>query len=168
MKFPHPLTLMCGCVLLAAAASHVLPPGEYDRRDDPVTSRRIVVAGTYHAVAPRPVGAFQALVAIPRGMADAARIGRLPASFVAPVSVRRGGRWKSIQAEARLTQKQAQSAGSAPAKADLSSLTSMLQNKWKSGSAASTKADELRAGQIHSFKITKLDAEAKKIEVALE
>ena len=74
MKFPHPLILLCGCVLLAAAASHVLPPGEYDRRDDPVTSRRIVVAGTYHTVAPRPVGAFQSLVAIPRGLADAATV----------------------------------------------------------------------------------------------
>ena len=74
MKFPHPLTLLCGCVLLAAAASHVLPPGEYDRRDDPITSRRVVVAGTYHAVPPRSVGAFQALVAIPRGMADAAAV----------------------------------------------------------------------------------------------
>jgi uncharacterized ion transporter superfamily protein YfcC len=65
---------MCGCVLLAAVASHVLPPGEYDRRDDPVTARQVVVAGTYHTVAPRPVGAFQALVAIPRGMADAAAV----------------------------------------------------------------------------------------------
>ena len=74
MKFPHPLTLLCGCVLLAAVASHVLPPGEYDRRDDPVTARQVVVAGTYHTVAPRPVGAFQALVAIPRGMADAAAV----------------------------------------------------------------------------------------------
>ena len=74
MKFPHPLTLLCGCVLLAAAASHVLPAGEYDRRDDPVTSRRVVVAGTFHAVPPRPVGLFQALVAIPRGMADAAAV----------------------------------------------------------------------------------------------
>lgn len=74
MKFPHPLTLLCGCVLLAAAASHVLPASEYDRRDDPVTSRRVVVAGTYHTVPPHPVGVFQALVAIPRGMADAAAV----------------------------------------------------------------------------------------------
>src|SRR6059036_431436 len=65
---------MCAGVLLAALASHVLPPGEYDRRDDPATGRRLVVAGTYHAVPPRPVGAFQALVAIPRGMADAASV----------------------------------------------------------------------------------------------
>ena len=65
---------MCAGVLLAALASHVLPPGEYDRRDDPATGRRLVVAGTYHAVPPRPVGPFQALVAIPRGMADAASV----------------------------------------------------------------------------------------------
>jgi uncharacterized ion transporter superfamily protein YfcC len=74
VKFPHPLTLLCGCVLLAAAASHVLPPGQYDRRDDPTTGRRVVVAGTYHTVPARPVGPFQALVAIPRGMADAAPV----------------------------------------------------------------------------------------------
>ena len=74
MRFPHPLTLLCGCVLLAAAASYVLPPGQYDRRDDAATGRRIVVPGTYHAVAPHPVGPFQALVAIPRGMADAAAV----------------------------------------------------------------------------------------------
>ncbi len=74
VRFPHPLVLLCGCVLLAAAASHVLPPGEYDRRDDPATGRRVVIAGTYHAMPPRPVGAFQALVAIPRGMADAAPV----------------------------------------------------------------------------------------------
>src|SRR5216110_3959227 len=65
---------MCAGVLLAALASHVLPPGQYDRRDDPATGRRLVVAGTYHAVPPRPVGPFQALVAIPRGMADAASV----------------------------------------------------------------------------------------------
>jgi uncharacterized ion transporter superfamily protein YfcC len=61
-------------VLVAAVASHVLPPGEYDRRDDPATGRRVVVPGTYHAVPARPVSAFQALVAIPRGMVDAAAV----------------------------------------------------------------------------------------------
>ncbi|HVH08489.1 MAG TPA: SLC13 family permease, partial [Gemmatimonadales bacterium] len=74
MRFPHPLTLLVGGVLIAALASHILPPGQYDRRDDPVTGRRVVVAGTYHAVAPQPVGAFQALVAIPRGMVDAGAV----------------------------------------------------------------------------------------------
>ena len=74
MRFPHPLTLLVAAVLVAALASHVLPPGEYDRRDDPATGRHVVVPGTYHAVAARPLSAFQALVAIPRGMGDAAAV----------------------------------------------------------------------------------------------
>jgi small subunit ribosomal protein S1 len=51
-------------------------------------------------------------------------------------------------------------------KADLSSLTSLLQARWK-GSAppASAGPEPLRAGQIRSFKITKLDADSKTIEV---
>ena len=48
LSFPHPLTLLTGCVCIAALLSHVLPAGRYDRRDDPVTGRSVVVAGTYH------------------------------------------------------------------------------------------------------------------------
>lgn len=73
-RFPHPLTLLTGCILAAAIGSYVLPAGEYERRDDPVTGRKVVVAGTYHHVQQRPVGPFGALVAIPRGMADAAPV----------------------------------------------------------------------------------------------
>jgi small subunit ribosomal protein S1 len=52
--------------------------------------------------------------------------------------------------------------------ADLSSLTSMLQARWKGKApAASTEPEPLSAGQIRSFKIVKLDAESKKIEVEL-
>src|SRR5256886_2701975 len=73
-KFPHPLVLLVAGTALAAAASWVLPAGQYERRDDPVTGRRVVVAGTYHAVPPHPVGPWRALVAIPKGMADAASV----------------------------------------------------------------------------------------------
>jgi small subunit ribosomal protein S1 len=49
---------------------------------------------------------------------------------------------------------------------DLSSLTSMLNAKWKSGAVASeAKKDQMAVGQIRSFRIAKLDAEAKKIEL---
>jgi small subunit ribosomal protein S1 len=55
----------------------------------------------------------------------------------------------------------------APA-ADLSSLTSMLQARWKSGPAGdSPKVDSPRTGQVRSFRITRLDPAAKKIEVEL-
>lgn len=56
----------------------------------------------------------------------------------------------------------------AEGKADLSSLSSMLTARWKGNvPAASSKPEPLSAGQIRSFKIVKLDADAKKIEVEL-
>ena len=60
--------------MAAALASYILPAGQYDRRDDPVTGRAVVVAGTYHHVARTPVGLFQALVAIPKGLAAAGSV----------------------------------------------------------------------------------------------
>jgi small subunit ribosomal protein S1 len=52
------------------------------------------------------------------------------------------------------------------AKADLGSLSAMLKDKWKSGTVpGSTAKAEVRAGQIRSFRITRLDAAAKKIEL---
>jgi small subunit ribosomal protein S1 len=54
------------------------------------------------------------------------------------------------------------------AKVDLSSLSSMLESRWKGNSpAVAAKPEALGAGQIRSFKIVKLDAETKKIEVEL-
>ena len=54
------------------------------------------------------------------------------------------------------------------AKADLSSLTSLLSARWKGNApAASAKPDPLAEGQIRTFKILKLDADTKKIEVEL-
>jgi small subunit ribosomal protein S1 len=54
-------------------------------------------------------------------------------------------------------------------KPDLSSLGSMLQERWKSGAAADeAKPEAVRAGQIRKFRIAKLDPATKKIELALE
>jgi small subunit ribosomal protein S1 len=53
-------------------------------------------------------------------------------------------------------------------KVNLSSLTSMLEAKWKGGeSGGGSKPEKARAGQVRSFRIAKLDAAAKKIEVEL-
>lgn len=73
-RFPHPLVLLSACIVLAAMASYVLPAGQYDRQQDEATGREVVVAGTYHEVEPNPVGFFDAVVAIPLGMADAASV----------------------------------------------------------------------------------------------
>ena len=54
------------------------------------------------------------------------------------------------------------------AKADLSSLGSMLQARWKSGAPASeTKPESARSGQIRKFRIAKIDKDAKKMELEL-
>ncbi|HZS29042.1 MAG TPA: S1 RNA-binding domain-containing protein, partial [Candidatus Angelobacter sp.] len=82
---------------------------------------------------------------------------------------------EGVFASCRMTAGQASSEQAPPAeskpkeaKADLSSLSSMLQARWKSGGASSeTKTQSAQAGQIRSFRISKLDPEAKKIELEL-
>jgi len=74
LSFPHPLTLLTACILAAALGSYLLPAGQYDRRPDPVTGRDIVVVGTYHHVDSSPVGPFDALVAIPKGLGAAGSV----------------------------------------------------------------------------------------------
>jgi len=74
MRLPHPVVLLLGAVAVAAALTWILPSGEFDRRDDASTGRRVVVAGTYHRVPPAPVGPFAAVVAVPRGIVEAADV----------------------------------------------------------------------------------------------
>ena len=51
---------------------------------------------------------------------------------------------------------------------DISSLTSMLEAKWKGGQATGApRREPVRAGQIRSFRIVKLDAAGKRIELEL-
>ena len=73
-RFPHPLVLLTGCIFVAALLSHILPAGQYDRREDAATGRKVVVAGSYHTVPQKPLSFFDAVLAIPKGMDDAASI----------------------------------------------------------------------------------------------
>ena len=73
-----------------------------------------------------------------------------------------------IHATCRVTAAAAKtSEAAAPAKADLSSLSSMLQARWKTGAGGPPKAEPARAGQVRSFRIIKLDRATKKIELEL-
>ena len=73
-RLPHPIVLLGAAVVVAAILTWVIPAGQFDRRDDPVTGRRVVVAGTYHPVAAAPVGPFGAAVAIPGGFVAGADV----------------------------------------------------------------------------------------------
>jgi uncharacterized ion transporter superfamily protein YfcC len=74
LRLPHPVILLGGAVVVAALLTWILPAGQFDRRDDAATGRRVVVAGTYHPVNPSHVGFFAAVVAIPRGFIAAAEV----------------------------------------------------------------------------------------------
>lgn len=77
---------------------------------------------------------------------------------------------EGIQATCRLSEAPAKEEKPAEIKADLSSLSSMLQAKWKGGFGAGPSApsrEPARAGQIRSFRIVKLEPGAKKIELEL-
>jgi len=74
LRLPHPIALLGGAVVVAAVLTWILPAGQYDRRDDFATGRRVVVAGTYHRTDAAHVGPFAAAVAIPRGFIAAADV----------------------------------------------------------------------------------------------
>jgi small subunit ribosomal protein S1 len=80
---------------------------------------------------------------------------------------------EGIQARCRISMPSATLAASSGAssggeKTDLASMTSMLQARWKSGATAeASKPQELKAGQVRSFRITKIEAPTKKVEVEL-
>ncbi|MBC6605225.1 YfcC family protein [Hymenobacter sp. BT188] len=73
-RFPHPLVLLVGFIVLATLLSYVLPAGVFERRADAATGREVVIPGSYHRVAPSPVSPLEAVVSIPRGMQEAASV----------------------------------------------------------------------------------------------
>jgi small subunit ribosomal protein S1 len=75
---------------------------------------------------------------------------------------------EGIQATCRIPAQAAAEQTAAETKADLSSLSSMLQSKWKGGAGGgNARPEPARAGQIRSFRIARLDPAAKKIELEL-
>jgi small subunit ribosomal protein S1 len=76
---------------------------------------------------------------------------------------------EGIQANCRIAAvRAAKEKAPAESKADLGSLSSMLKAHWKGGAAAAeSKPEAVRGGQVRSFRITKLDPNAKKIELEL-
>ncbi len=66
------------------------------------------------------------------------------------------------------SQSASESSMKAASKPDLSSLGSMLQARWKGNTAPSdVRPEAIRTGEIRKFRISKLDAAAKKIELEL-
>jgi small subunit ribosomal protein S1 len=86
------------------------------------------------------------------------------------------GRWRMESASSAVAKKPPKASGvsssepgsKASSKPDLSSLGSMLQARWKGNTAASdAQTEAIRTGEIRKFRISKLDAGTKKIELEL-
>ena len=73
-RFPHPLVLLMGFILLGMLLSYVVPAGEFVRHHDAATGREIVVPGSYHRVPATPVSPLDMLVDVPKGMLDAGAV----------------------------------------------------------------------------------------------
>lgn len=69
-QLPHIYVLLFGIIVACAIASWILPAGQFDREVNEA-GKELVVAGTYHAVDPTPVGPFQVLQSVYKGMTAA-------------------------------------------------------------------------------------------------
>ncbi|MBV9126576.1 MAG: YfcC family protein [Verrucomicrobia bacterium] len=74
--FPHPLALLIAGIALAAVLTWLVPAGKFERRTVELdgTKREVVLPGTYARTAAHPVGPFAALVAVPKGIINAADV----------------------------------------------------------------------------------------------
>ncbi|GHS93356.1 C4-dicarboxylate ABC transporter [Synergistales bacterium] len=72
-KLPHIYVLLVSIILLCAAASWVLPAGEFERVKN-AAGRTVVVSGSYHVIESTPVGLFAAIKAVYAGLVDAADV----------------------------------------------------------------------------------------------
>ena len=62
-RLPHIYALLFGIMAVCAAASWVLPAGEFERTVNEA-GRSVVVPGTYHVIASSPVGIFDTVKAV--------------------------------------------------------------------------------------------------------
>ncbi len=73
-RIPHTYILISMLIILAAIGTHVIPAGEFDRLKDEKTGRTLVVPGTFHTVESQPVGIFDTVMSLPKGLNAASEI----------------------------------------------------------------------------------------------
>jgi small subunit ribosomal protein S1 len=74
---------------------------------------------------------------------------------------------EGVFGHSKLAPDKTEEAAASASKTDLSTLTAMLQQKWKSGGGTAAATEAPRTGQVRSFKIVALDPAQKKIELEL-
>ena len=71
---PHTLEIIACLIIIAAAATWVVPSGEFVRYEDPVSGETIVQAGSYTSEGTNPVSLLQVPVVMYQGILEAADV----------------------------------------------------------------------------------------------
>ncbi len=74
---------------------------------------------------------------------------------------------EGVVAQCKLTEQKAAEAAASGSKTDISSLSAMLSQKWKSGPSTVSNPKTLRAGEVRSFRITHIDPAQKRVDLEL-
>ncbi|MDL2272154.1 hypothetical protein LJC23_03885, partial [Desulfovibrio sp. OttesenSCG-928-I05] len=72
-RMPHIYVLIFGIIMACMLLTWILPAGEFDRAPN-AAGRNVVVPGTFHTIEQTPVGLFQGIQAVYKGMVDAAGV----------------------------------------------------------------------------------------------
>lgn len=73
-KMPHTYVILISIMVLMLLLTHIIPAGEYNRVEDPVSGKMVVVADSYHQIDVDAPGIFDLFLALQKGYVDAANI----------------------------------------------------------------------------------------------
>ena len=66
-KMPHTYVILTIILLAVVVMCYLIPAGEYDRVEDPVSGREVVVPGSYHEIDVDAPGIFDLFLALQQG-----------------------------------------------------------------------------------------------------
>ena len=73
-KMPHNYVILISIMVLMLILTHIIPAGEYQRVEDPVSGKMVVVPGSYETVDVEAPGFFDLFLALEQGYVEAADI----------------------------------------------------------------------------------------------
>ena len=73
-KMPHTYVILVAIMVLMLVLTHIIPAGQYDRVEDPVSGKMVVVDGTYHEIDVEAPGIFDLFLALQQGYVESANI----------------------------------------------------------------------------------------------
>ncbi len=73
-KMPHTYVILVSIMVLMLILTHIIPAGQYERVEDPVSGKMVVVPGSYQTIDVEAPGFFDLFMALEQGYVEAANI----------------------------------------------------------------------------------------------